>query len=797
MTQLVDSASTTASRGFRFFAAPPGQPRARRGTDVVLLFTALTGVGITVVAYPPSSFERSLQRFLASIPGWLDPVWEFLADLAWLAAATLVLLALVRRRWFVVGQVIGSLALGALIALTAARFALGRWPDVTDAVFGTASAPRFPGVRLAEATAVILIVAPHLIRPFRVLDRWILLLGVVGTAAAGGVTPSGAVAAVLIGVAAASGVRLASGTSIGRPEIPDVAAALSELGVEAHGLEVAEHQVAGVFLVRGIDADGANLLVKIYGRDAYDTQFVAKLWRSLMYRRSGPRLSMGRLESAEHEAFVALLVEKGGIPTRGVVTAGETIDDDALLVLRDDVRPLSSLGGDELDDDLVRAGWNALRRLEALSVAHEQIDPDTVVVAEREVGFVDFADARIARDEEAFTFARAQLLMTFASLVGATRALDRAVEELGMPKAAELLPYLQSAALGAPLRRALKGSAVDVDAFREAAAARLEVEAPELRQLRRVSPRAVLQIFLLGLASYAVLSWAGGVDWGEFKSTLGDASWGWIVAAFLAAQLPRVTQALSTLGSVPAVIPFGPVYAMQLATGYMNVALPSHLARMAVNVRFFQRQGLAVPTAIAAGTIDSFASTAIQAVLLAVLLLFSESSLAFDLPFPSGGTRTLLWILVGIVAVAVVAIVVVRRARRLIVDNVRRWWPDVRAALGGLRSSDKLALLIFGSLATELLFAVALGLFARTFGYQISIAELLVINIGVSLLGSLVPVPGNIGVAEFGLSVGLVSAGMTDQAALGAVLLYRISTFYLPPLWGFGAMLWLQRNRYL
>lgn len=88
-------------------------------------------------------------------------------------------------------------------------------------------------------------------------------------------------------------------------------------------------------------------------------------------------------------------------------------------------------------------------------------------------------------------------------------------------------------------------------------------------------------------------------------------------------------------------------------------------------------------------------------------------------------------------------------------------------------------------------------LFARSFGYDLSLAELLVINMSVSLLGSLVPVPGNIGVAEFGLTIGLVSAGMTEEAALAAVLLYRIATFYLPPLRGFFALLWLQRNRYL
>ena len=51
--------------------------------------------------------------------------------------------------------------------------------------------------------------------------------------------------------------------------------------------------------------------------------------------------------------------------------------------------------------------------------------------------------------------------------------------------------------------------------------------------------------------------------------------------------------------------------------------------------------------------------------------------------------------------------------------------------------------------------------------------------------------------AEFGLTLGLTTAGMTPEAAVAAVLLYRISTFYLPPVWGFFAMRFLQRNRYL
>ena len=50
---------------------------------------------------------------------------------------------------------------------------------------------------------------------------------------------------------------------------------------------------------------------------------------------------------------------------------------------------------------------------------------------------------------------------------------------------------------------------------------------------------------------------------------------------------------------------------------------------------------------------------------------------------------------------------------------------------------------------------------------------------------------------EGGLTFGLVRAGMPEETALAAVLMYRLSTFYLPPIWGFFSLRWLERNRYL
>jgi uncharacterized membrane protein YbhN (UPF0104 family) len=504
-------------------------------------------------------------------------------------------------------------------------------------------------------------------------------------------------------------------------------------------------------------------------------------------------VGVGRLEAAEHEAFVTLLARKAGLPTRDVVTAGATADDDAFVVLRGDVRPLAS----GLVDGQLEGAWRGLALLDELKIAHRGLDPSTVVTVGGEVGFVDFGTATVAPDQEELIADRARLLMTTASVGGAEPAIQAAVGALGGEGVAGLLPYLQPAAFSSTLRRAVKEAGIDVDAFRAQAAAAVGVESPDLVRLRRVSAWSAIQAGLLLLATYAVITAAQNVDWAGVRDSLSEASWGAVAAGFVVAQLPRVSQSFSTLGSVPAPLPFGPVYAMQLATSYMNLALPSSLARLAVNIRFFQRQGLSATIAVTSGVIDSFTSTVLQGVLLVLLLIFSESTVALDLPAPSGDTRRLAAIILILLIASVLSLVVVSRVRRAIVDRVRQWWPEVREAIAGLRASNKLALLIGGNLATEILFAVALGLFAHALGYSLSLAELLVINMSVTLLASFIPVPGGIGVTEFGLSVGLTAAGLTPEAALGTVILYRISTFYLPPAWGFVALLWLQRHRYL
>ncbi len=793
----VDAAAEVLQLGIRPFAAPATQPRTRRATDVVVLVPSLLVLSYLVAVYPPSTLELALIRALTAVPHWLEPAWALLEHLVGIWALALLAGSLVARRLWVIGEAAFALAIALAVGLLCARIALGRWPDLGDALFARADAGDFPDVRLAAAVAVIGTVSPHLVHPLRRVGRWLLVLGVAGTAISVPGTPGGALTALLIGLVAASIVNLLLGTSAGRPGLDSISAGLTELGVNADGLEEDERQVAGVIRLRATGSDGRPLLVKLYGRDAADNQRVQRLWRAAWYRDDGPAIGSSRLHAAEREAFVTLLARQGGLPTRDVVTAGETAGGDALLVLGGDATPLAARDADRIDDALLRRCWDAVDQLKRLRIAHQQLDPDALVLIDGEVGLVELGGATVSPSAHELEVDRAQLLATTAVLAGPDRAVTAAVDAVGAEKVAALLPYLQAAAFATPLRRALKRADVDVDDLRAAAAAAVEAEPPEPVNLRRVSPRSAIQLALLALASYTILSAASGVDWQEVRTAVDDASWAWIVAAFVLAQTPRVAQAVSTIGSVPAKLAFGPVYAMQLATGYMNVAMPANIARLSVNIRVFQRQGLSPTIAVASGAIDSFVSTVVQAVMLGLLLAFSSASVELELPLPSGDPRRLLWILGAIVVAGIAVLVTVPRLRGAITERFSQWWPDVKVTLASLRAGHKLAQLVLGSVAAELLFAIALGVFARAFGYDLTLAELLLINVSVSLLGSLVPIPGNIGVAEFGLVVGLTGAGMSPEAALGAVFLYRIATFYLPPLWGFVALRWLQGNRYL
>jgi uncharacterized protein (TIRG00374 family) len=92
---------------------------------------------------------------------------------------------------------------------------------------------------------------------------------------------------------------------------------------------------------------------------------------------------------------------------------------------------------------------------------------------------------------------------------------------------------------------------------------------------------------------------------------------------------------------------------------------------------------------------------------------------------------------------------------------------------------------------------MVLGACLRAFGVHLSLADLILVNTLASLLSGILPIPGGIGVMEAAIAYGLVAAGVPESTAVAAAIMYRLITFYLPPIWGAVAMRRLRHKGYI
>src|SRR4029453_15474271 len=127
--------------------------------------------------------------------------------------------------------------------------------------------------------------------------------------------------------------------------------------------------------------------------------------------------------------------------------------------------------------------------------------------------------------------------------------------------------------------------------------------------------------------------------------------------------------------------------------------------------------------------------------------------------------------------------------------------PEVRSALSGLwsvaRDRRKRVELFGGTIASELLYALALGATCLAYGVHLNLAQLVFVNTTASVLSSVIPVPGGIGAAEAALSTGLIAMGVEESTAFAIAITQRLCTFYLPPIWGYFSLRWLSRKGYV
>ena len=329
--------------GFQLYASTQAEPRARRPTDVAMAIVSAMAVAISIgLAEVAGGFETSVIELLDSLPGLFEPLWRitFWAPLVY--SIVLLGIAMLRGRHALARDIFGSFVIALLTTAVVSSFVMDDARNVLELLRDVDGPPVFPPGALVVATAAISTSSPHLSRPFRHFGRWLIGCQLMAALFVQAASPSGSVGALAVGTLAAAIVHLVYGSPGGLPTESRIKTALAELGVFVDVLAPAAMQRAGVVLFEGRDRHGP-LLVKVYGRDAWDAQLLTSLWRMAWYRGGDRAAGRSRVDLVEHEGFVTLLAERAGVRVPRLVTAGSAGRGDALVVVRPEGVPLAEV----------------------------------------------------------------------------------------------------------------------------------------------------------------------------------------------------------------------------------------------------------------------------------------------------------------------------------------------------------------------------------------------------------------------------------------------------------------------
>jgi uncharacterized protein (TIRG00374 family) len=806
-------------RGFRVFSSAADAARVRRPTDIVLLILSFLGIGVLAVVAPgPTALDdavTSLQKALTSYGGWM---WEVGYALLTVWVLTLVLLTAIRRTRVLIDYLVAAAtALG--LAIIAGMLAGTSASDSLQSLLSADPPAVYLSTRVAIAAAVIVAASPHLARPIRYVGRFVIAYGAFSAVILGTTLPIGALAGLAAGMAAASITHLIFGSPGGRPTTSSVDEALADLGIEAHNVAEANVALSGVAMFTAFDDQEQPLLIKVYGRDAWDGQIITSTWTALQNKGQTPRIHAGRTERVEHEAVATLLAERAGVSVLPLVAVGRSSDGDALLVTRLDGSFLADVTPAQISDAVLQSAWRELVALHDLGVSHGDIDTDHIVVeSDDRVALADLGDARVSAARSDLMVDRARLLVTLAIATDAGRSVAAAEAVLGKEGLAELLPLLQPAVLDRPTRKQIDEAQWSLKDLRAAAVTAAGVEPPELIQVRRVTVKSILTTVLIAVFAYFIITQLAGVDFQSLWAELQSADWSFLVGALLLSPFVQVALSFSTLGSSLVPLRYWPVLMLQYAIQFIALVLPATAARLALEIRFFEKFGIAGGAAVSMGMLDSFSGFVVQVSLLVLITVSGlpgftssliPSSTSSTSSTTSSTTDTSSSVNVAALAVALIVLgavltLVIPKYRNRVRTAIPRWREAAkkhaeaaRDVLKVLRHPAKVGQMLFGNLGAQVIQAVILGLCLNAFGYQAHLSQLILINTAVSLFSGLMPVPGGMGVAEAGFTAGLQAIGIPSAAAISTAIAMRLVTFYLPPIWGSMSMRWLRRNEYV
>ena len=228
----------------------------------------------------------------------------------------------------------------------------------------------------------------------------------------------------------------------------------------------------------------------------------------------------------------------------------------------------------------------------------------------------------------------------------------------------------------------------------------------------------------------------------------------------------------------------------QVAGSFVTLVTPAAVGGVALNIRYLRKANVSPADAGSSVGVSQAIAFGLHMILLVIFAALARSAAKNSLRPPG-------WVWIALAALTGVGLIVaaIPAGRRLLRSRLAPALSQVIPRLLDIAQRPaKLAVGIGGALLLTAAYIFCLDASVLAFGGSVALASVAVVYLTGSAIGSAVPTPGGVGAVEAALSAGLTAAGMPGTQAIGAVLLFRLATFWLPVPIGWAAMNYLQRH---
>ncbi|MGI8666575.1 MAG: lysylphosphatidylglycerol synthase transmembrane domain-containing protein [Jatrophihabitans sp.] len=590
----------------------------------------------------------------------------------------------------------------------------------------------------------------------------------------------------VIGAFIGIAVRYAAGRVSKRPDAEQLVAALASRGIELTRFErVASAEDAR----RGYLAtttDGSLLAVHVLDRELIASGAVYNVYRLIRIRKEiapAPARSLERV--AEHRSLLSMAASAAQVPMPRLIAGVRCGPDAIVLVYEHRIGvALRKPSADQLDEL-----WRMANRLHHNRVTHRGltaarilVEPDgQLLLPIPQDGTMFATDLRISLD-------RVQLLITTAQLAGADSAVRSARRVLTEDELAATVPVLQPIALTRDTRDAIRHDTDVIEAVREQIQGQGHPRAgAELVRVERVRPRTIVSIVAILVAGYLIV---GQLSSANLLTVLSGAHWRWVPLVLAASAASYLAAALSLTGYVRERLSFARTTLVQIAASFTGFVTPPSVGGLAINIRYLRKARVSITGAATSVGLSQVVNGVSHVLLLIAFAAATGASAHHSLPIP-GWAFGAIGALVALLALATAVPVSRRWLLAKLLPPLREATPRL---LNLLTNPVKLAEGVLGAVLLSGCYIAALWFSVHAFAGDVRITQVAVVYLAGAAIASVAPTPGGLGAVEVALSTGLAAAGMASAAAISAVLLFRLATFWLPVPFGWLALHWLQRQ---